>query len=83
MAPGAVRTVPARRGRGALARRGLPLRGLELSPACLWRVAPRRCPAARHVRGSSVARQRGLARARAHVVRTVLGRGSACLRRDA
>jgi hypothetical protein len=42
VAPGAVRAVLARRGRGALARRGpacSPLRGLELGSACLWRAA--------------------------------------------
>jgi hypothetical protein len=37
----------------------------------------------RRVRDSFVARQRGLARARAHVVRTMLWRGSSCPRCDA
>eukprot|EP00267_Zea_mays_P031629 XP_008664112.1 serine/arginine repetitive matrix protein 1-like [Zea mays] len=48
-------------------------------------VAPLPCSrrTARRARGSFAARQRGLARARSHVVRSVSWRGSPCSRRDA
>eukprot|EP00267_Zea_mays_P043471 XP_020395565.1 uncharacterized protein LOC109940449 [Zea mays] len=79
-----LRAVPPRRGvvplrSAAPARRGFGSRGRG-APA--WR-GPLPAARPRRVRGSFVAHQRGLARARVRVVRAVLWRSSPCPRRDA